>query len=336
MASIRRNDAADIVKGFLVIAMVAYHTLNYFVDDMTMLLYSYCFYVGPSFIFFSGIMCGTIYFPRFKEDKKYVYTRLLVRSSKLLALFFGINIIIHLFLKRNYTGQALGINLIWNHLGSIFLKGESSLMAFEILVPIAYVLLLSAFLLHFASLRYGIYFFLLLTFCVLSIFDVAIHYNLYFFLFGLAGFYSGLICTDIGSIVNSRLIRNGVFILLLFYFLVLIPSGVNIRGNIILFFLYVNVVLGAVYIIGSHVNPSWTISRIIIKFGQYSLFLYFAQIFFLQSLYCLGVPRSQSVTFQTVIVFVAINGLLILVFLLADNIRKRFKFTDTIYRFVFV
>jgi hypothetical protein len=99
MYSTTRNNAIDFVKGFLVVAMVGYHTLNYFVDG-TPLIYGYVFYVGPAFIFFSGIMCGTIYFDKFKKDKKYVSLRLLVRSLKLFAIFFG-------FLRIIFWGASL-------------------------------------------------------------------------------------------------------------------------------------------------------------------------------------------------------------------------------------
>jgi peptidoglycan/LPS O-acetylase OafA/YrhL len=229
----------------------------------------------------------------------------------------------------------MGINLTFGNLYSILIWGEDLLMAFEILIPIAYVLLLSAFLLNFARFRYAIYIFLVLSFCVLSMFDVAIPYNAYYTLFGIAGLYTGLICREAGPILRSRGYKYGLLILLSSYLVLLIPCGANIRGNLILMFVYVNVVLGAVYLLGGYLDPSWIASRAVTKLGQYSLFLYLVQIFLLQMFYRLGIPTSESVTFQTWVVFVMITSLLIIVSYFSDYVRSRCWVTDRIYRIVF-
>jgi hypothetical protein len=329
-----RNNAIDFVKGFLVLAMAAYHTLNYFVEGHP-LVYSYLFYVGPAFIFFSGVMCGTIYLDQFKIDKKYVSSRLAARSLKLVALFFGLNILIHLVLRKNYTGQRLGINLILDNLDQILLRGDAGLMAFEILIPISYVLLLSLIFLHFARLKYFLYVFVFLMIFVLSLSGTEMSYNLYYGLFGVAGVCTGLLCTELKSKLRGKFTGFLVTFTLSLYFFVLIPGGFSVRANLIIYFIYVNVVIAASYLLGCLLGPNLFIPRVIIKFGQYSLYLYLAQILFLQVFYRLGVSRAKFITMKTFIVFAAVTCSMIVLSYLTDHVRSRFLIVEKVYRFVF-
>jgi hypothetical protein len=329
-----RNNAIDFVKGFMVVGMVVGHTLDYFVVGWP-LLYDYVYYVGTGFIFFSGIMCGTVYLEKFKKDRKYVSLRLLVRGLKLFALFFVLNILIHLAVRENYTGQRLGINLIFDNLGSILLGGNSALMAFEILLPISYILLLSILLLHSAKYKYPIYVLLISVICVLSLSHIRMPYNLLNGLFGVVGFYTGLICTELKSRLRSKFTGIAVTLILSLYLFVLYPRGVNVEGNLILFFIYVNIITAASYLLGSFLKSYWVLPRILIKFGRYSLYLYLAHIVFLQILYRLGVSRGKFIPVKTYTIIVAVCCLLAALSYLTDYVRGRFSIADKVYRFIF-
>jgi peptidoglycan/LPS O-acetylase OafA/YrhL len=334
MYSAARSNAIDFVKGILVVAMVGYHTLNYFVIGKP-LAYCYFFYVGPAFIFFSGFMCGTVYLEKFKEDKKYVFRRLLVRSLKLVLLFFGLNILIHSMFRENYSGQRLGINLILDNLGSVFLKGNPALMAFEILVPISYTLLISIPILCLAKLKYFMYVLLISIIGALSLLHKGLPYNIHYGLYGVTGVYTGLVITELKSRLKSRFIGFAVALILFLYLFVLIPGRVNVEGSLILFFIYVNIVIAASYLLGSYLESRGVLPRVFIKFGRYSLYLYLAQIFILQVLSRLGISMEEFEPLRTFIIFASVSISLIPVSYLTDYVRGRILIADRIYRFIF-
>jgi hypothetical protein len=328
-----RNIAIDFVKGFLVIAMTLGHTVMYFVDGRP-LIRSYTFCARPGFVFFAGIICGVIYLGKFQKDKKYVLLKLLTRSLKIITLFFGLNILIHLVLKQNYTGQNLNLNLIIDNLGPILLTGDGRLMAFEILIPISYVLLLSVPILQLARLQYFLYALIVFIMFVLSLTGLKIPSNLYYSLFGAAGVCSGLMCTGLKSKLHNKLIGLVVMMILLLYFFVLIPGKVNVIENPIITFIYVSVVIAAFYLTGSFLEPYRFWLQVIIKFGQYSLYLYLTQILFLQVLYRLGMSKEKAITTRTFIIFAAVSCSMVVLCYLTDYIRNRFPIADKIYRFV--
>jgi len=318
-----------------VIVMVAYHTLNYFVEGYPLVIYGYVYYVAQSFVFYSGFICGTIYFAKIHNDRRYVYSRLIIRSFKLIALFFIVNIIINLLFTRNYNGQEFGIDLIFNNLYSIFFIGGGAFMAFDILLPIAYVLLISVLLLKLHTFKYIFYTLLILLYCILSFSDIKLTYNVSYTLMGIGGVYSGIIYKDNASILNKRLIRYACTSLLVLYLVILIPSGINVRGNYILLFLYVNLIIANLYMLGTYLNPSNMITKNIITFGQYSLYLYLAQIFILQILYRIVDFKSSSVTVEHCFVFILINLLLILCCYATDIMRNKISLIDKAYRLIF-
>ena len=328
-----RNNAIDFVKGFLVIAMTLGHTVMYFVDGRPLIM-SYLFWPRHGFVFFAGVMCGTIYLDKFQKDKKSVVSKLFVRSLKIIGLFLGLNILIHLVLKQNYTGQNLNLNLILNNLEPIFLTGDGRLMAFEILIPISYVLLLSLPILYFARFQYFLYFIVVSMMCVSSLTGIKIPSNAYYSLFGAGGVCAGLICTSLKSKLKNKLIGLVVALILLLYFFVLIPGKVNVMGNPIISFIFVNVIIAAFYLAGSLLESYRFRVRVIIKFGQYSLYLYLTQILFLQILYRLGMSKERFITIRTFIIFAAVSCAMIVFSYLTDHIRSRFLIADKVYRFI--
>lgn len=70
----------------------------------------------PVLRFYSGFMCGTVYFQRFVDNKANVYRRLTVRGLKLILLFLLVNLAINALLQRNYNDQALGLHAFFKNI----------------------------------------------------------------------------------------------------------------------------------------------------------------------------------------------------------------------------
>lgn len=332
--SVNRDHVIDFTKGFLVVTMVAYHTLNYFLVYGRHILFEYVNYVVVAFIFYSGFMCGTIYFKKFRENKKYVYYRLAIRGLKLVILFFVLNLIIHsLFIKGGYE-KELGIAWFFNNFDLILLTG-GRIAHFPILLPIAYVLIISAMLINFSSVKYLLYLSLFASFCIITFYKINLPYNLLCTLIGIGGLFTGLIYIDKESILKNTFIRYTGILLLLFYLILLIPSGMDVRDYVIVYFIYINLIIVNLHLLGGYLEPSKIMTKFIIKFGQYSLFLYIAQIFFLQVLKRIFNFQLVSVTIDHLLIFVSTNIFLIICYYMTDYLRNKITFIDKSYRLIF-
>jgi hypothetical protein len=329
-----RNHVIDFTKGFLVATMVAYHTLNYFLYG-DHIAYAYVGFVSQAFIFYSGFMCGTIYFQKFLDNKKTVYKRLTVRGLKLIILWFILNIIIHALLNKNFNNQDLRLDLFFNNIFSIFLTGDDRIARFAILLPIGYVLLISAPLINLHKFKYTLYALLLALLMTVSIFKIQLHFNLACIITGICGLFTGLIYNEMRVKFNDTLIQcTGIVLLLLFLF-ILIPLGIDAREYFIVYFLYINMIIYNLHLFGSFLNPSGFVTRHVIKFGQYSLFLYLSQIFLLQIIKRIFYFRLSSVTTEHLLIFISVNILLVGLCYLADYLRQKVTFLDKFYRFIF-
>jgi peptidoglycan/LPS O-acetylase OafA/YrhL len=329
-----RINVIDFTKGFLVITMVAYHTLNYFVSG-NHILYGYFNYVVKAFIFYSGFVIGTIYLKKFKENKKYVYFRLSTRGLKLFILFVILNLIIHFLFKKGYNEQKLGLSLFLNNFNSILLTGGDGIARFTILLPIAYVLIISTLFINLFRLKYILYVLLLSFFCIILLYEIKLPYNLVCILTGLGGLFTGLIYNDSESILRNKIVKYTSISSLLLLFIFIIPSGIDLRDYEILYFFYINLIIVNIYFLNSYLDPSKIVVKSINKFGQYSLLLYLAQIFFLQIFKRILNFRLGSVTIEHFLIFIFINILLYICCNLTDYFRSKNKFIDNCYRFIF-
>ncbi len=336
----KRNEAIDFTKGFLVIGMVAYHTLNYFLNGRSV-MYVYVNYVTTAFIFYSGLLCGTIYLKKYLNDPLYVSKRLLIRSFKLLILFIVVNIAMHIVLNESNYGEDLGVNVLLYNLYSIFIIGNPQLMAFEILLPIAYVIIICALLLYLFKLRFIILCFLILSFFLIHYKGIKLGYNPSSILVGIGGFYTGLVCSEIYSNIK-RTINNIVIIpLTLLFFLVVVPIGAKLQfvtGAKLDFFpnyIITNLVVASLYTLGNWLNSSKILTKHIILFGQFSLYLYLVQIFILQILSSVLKINNQLINMGHLCVFVFVNLCLVFFCYFAEFSRKRFRIIDYAYRLIF-
>ena len=135
-----RIAALDFTKGALVLIMVFYHWLNYFfrLDGS---VYKYLRFLTPSFIFITGLLISHVYLSQSNVTR--ASRRLWLRGVKLLGIVLALNLmmnVLHLSqLKATFRGGSSSFLLP--------LLAGTGPVAFSILAPIGYLLILSAGLL---------------------------------------------------------------------------------------------------------------------------------------------------------------------------------------------
>ena len=133
--------ALDMTKGVLVVFMVIYHSLNYTTEYY--LAFRYMAFLPPSFILIVGFLLSGVYSARYDVRDFRLHQRLIIRGVKLILLFTLLNIA-----ALASRGQPLrNLELFFRHFPEIYLAGAGRFAAFEILLPIGYLLILAPVLL---------------------------------------------------------------------------------------------------------------------------------------------------------------------------------------------
>lgn len=272
-----RIPALDFTKGALVLIMVLYHWMNYFVlADGS--IYKYLRFLTPSFIFITGFLVSQVYLSKYHTSGLLVAGRLMVRGFKLLAIVLALNIGISTISLKTFEarvgdGSSGGMVVA-------FLTGATP-VAFSVLVPIAYLLILSAGLLVVSRRYRNIY----LVAC--GVFVACA------FIFELKGikagylqiFSIGMLGISIGYIPIERingLVRRWLpisLVYLAYLFAITLCDDVyalQIVG--------VCLSLAIIYRMGIVTAEKSRIGKTAVLLGQYSLFAYIAQITILQIL----------------------------------------------------
>ena len=121
------------------VVMVVYHAMNIFStagpDE-----YAYVRFVSGSFILMSGYIVARFDGPRFKADWRGTSRRLVARGLKLLVLFTLLNLLINLTGIGNPDKAQFGIQGYISSLFEVYVSGEPRYASFQILLPIAYLL----------------------------------------------------------------------------------------------------------------------------------------------------------------------------------------------------
>ncbi len=328
----QRITALDFTKGALVLIMVFYHWVNYFIGPEWP-YYRYLRFLTPSFIFITGFMISNVYLAKYQVTDPRLSKRLVSRGVKLLIIFFVLNLArdcVHPLL----FGGALVFNVL--HPGNvqvIFLTGyfNSKVVAFYILVPIGYLLVLSGALMipkrHF---KYTFQVFCAFIFLLLLIVDFTgrKNQNLEILAIGMLGILIGFRPIE----VINRIIRRPYLLALAYVLYTMailiwnVPYPLEVAGTCLS--------VTIIYLVG---RIDWKLSTIqgkIVLLGKYSLFGYVSQIAILQMLEA-GLPH---VNFKFVILFtsfVAAFALTIVSVEVLDRARKSVTAVDALYKAVF-
>ena len=298
--SMKRNACFDFVKGYFVVAMAIYHWLNYCIIGHAH-AYRYVNYVAEGFIFFSGYLCGEVYLRRFNENTIKVIKRLLIRSAKIFCLFVALNFIIFSFWgTRGSNGSVSPVHIFINNFFNVFFIGNDTLMAFEILLPISYLLLLCPLFLY--SFKWTHFYFILIVVYLLlaNMHLVPISYNLQALLIGLGG-----ICTSI-IIQQHRICRTVLSDIItvflgIVYFLIVIPLF-NING-VMVKYVVINLVVLNLFVICNLNRFFPYLFEKIECIGKYSLLMYLYQILYLQIISALFCVKDVNFSTDNMVVF---------------------------------
>lgn len=141
-AGARRDEALDMVKGMLVVAMMVIHASNLFVDSASLRYWVYPValgFVSGSWIFISGFLVTAHYQSSFDTDVGGTSRRLWARGLRLLAIFLFVNLLLGKISLDCPDGLTTRTCQPWQ----LLVLGDNVGMTFEILQGIAYVLLVA-------------------------------------------------------------------------------------------------------------------------------------------------------------------------------------------------
>jgi len=329
-----RITALDFTKGVLVLFMVLYHWLNYFISP-TGDFYRYLRFLTPSFIFITGFLISHVYFAKFRWPDKQIPKRLATRGLKILGMFLLLNGAIAL-LPGSPSRAILAGNSIVANLIAIFITGNVATAAgkgasFGILVPISYLLLVSALIsITSKSFRYIFQSACIAMFlCIFSLQLVGIHItNLENLAIGSLGVVVGF-----SSGAGIKKLAGNPYLLGLAYCVFL---GVITIWDVPFALRVVSVCLTllVIYAVGHRSqNPTPLFAHVNVL-GRYSLFGYIWQIAVLQLLHrllshgTLGVTGlSMSFVAGFVFTMAGVEAL--------DRLRPRWQALDQVYRHAF-
>jgi|HubBroStandDraft_6_1064221.scaffolds.fasta_scaffold01828_6 peptidoglycan/LPS O-acetylase OafA/YrhL len=329
-----RDAAIDFTKGALVLFMVLYHWLNYFVGPQGH-YYNYLRFLTPSFIFISGFMISRIQLKRSEYSGRQLAKRLAVRGLKLLAVVFLLNAFVSfaraVFEVRPAVLATFLHNICWAFIVSnpTASEGQKS-VAFTMLVPIAYLLILSAgvvLLTKRASYAFRCTLFVLIVAVILS------------YGYGMVNSYLDLLMIGVLGVVIGFASREQVaFVLGHPYVLIVLYCcylAVITIWQVTLPLQVASVILtaGLLYIAGSRSAPgaAW---RCTVSLGKYSLLGYISQIAVLQGLRKISWLSQHGVG---VLLGSFLLGIVLTLMIVeaADFARRKSILADRLYRLVF-
>lgn len=331
-----RDAAFDFTKGILVLFMVFYHWMNYFIP-LRAEYYTYLLFLTPSFIFITGYMISHIHFQKYGIANLRLPGRLLVRGLKLLAVFVGLNALIGLALPGSLVRRSIVGGSIPARLFSVFVVGNVSVdqsgksAAFMILVPISYLLIVSALIiLAGRRLKYPFHIafgLIVLAVCVLRGLGVRT-FNLELLMVGILGVVLGYAKKNqVAALVSRPYILSGLYVVYLIaitIWYVILP--VQTVGAVL--------TTALIYMVGGSLAGPGMFGRMAVLVGQYSLFGYISQIAILQVLRRISWFHRNGV--------IGLSGSLLLGFVLTigfiellESVRARSALVNRLYQLVF-
>lgn len=317
----------DATKGILVVLMVVYHSLNY--TNQHQLAFRFLSFLPLTFILITGFLLPIVYAQRCHDAPAETRRRLLIRGFRLLLLFTLLNIVAQ-YVRSPAYGQSVGVEAFFERWIDVYAVGGTRIAVFEVLLPIAYLLLLAPWLIALCA-RHALYVPALAA--VLAASGAVLDWNgdpqpnLNFMAAGLLGIWIGTAVPHgsyFGKVVWPALGAYAAYF----------PLGL-LRGYV--FLVQLTGAIVALFLINGlavrFIGTDWW-SRRLIRIGQYSLPAYIAQIAILQLFSrFLGRPDPLSLAFALLF-----GGTLILMTGLIEStalVRQKSKAADRIYRAIF-
>jgi peptidoglycan/LPS O-acetylase OafA/YrhL len=324
-----RLESIDFVKGALVLLMVVYHWLNYFIG-LEWGGYTYLRFLTPSFIFITGVLTSQVYLRRYSPTDRQLRRRLWTRGVKLMALFIGLNVLAELTIggRLHLTTWDRSTSLIVAK--AIFVRGIA-LPAFDILVSIAYFLLLCPAVLSIATrLKVPLMAVSAVLVVAVAVAGLAGRTNVHVEMlsFGFLGVAVGTVPLDrLHGSIRSR--RAALIAAYLIYVAAITAFGaiypLQVPG------VCLSVLL--IYMFSDMRGTHGTIDQSVVRMGQYSLLAYIAQIAVLQLLRRGVGPMDTSGVTLSLLLGIAVAATMASVEL-AVVLRRHSVVCDRLYRLV--
>lgn len=328
--SSNRNEALDFTKGTLVLFMILYHWINYFVG-IGGTAFTYLRFIPPSFVFLAGFMIAHVYPSKYALDSPIIYKRLIVRGLKLLLLFTLLNMGVNLCITSSYKQAMPGMDRFLQEAAQVYIIGNVKAV-FIILVPISYLLLISAFIFVTAGRKQSNLQWLFLCFGMLAIicdFGGGWSSHLMLLGIGLLGASSGF--TSIEVIEKWIDHPYGLLALNVGYLGLLTLWGEDSLMQV----LGVYFSVAAFYLFGMKRIGGDRVQDTITLLGRYSLFAYLVQIVLLQMLFrslpYLNLDRMPLLVTSFISAYVSTIVLVKIV----HEVRTRSPKMDWVYRVAF-
>jgi peptidoglycan/LPS O-acetylase OafA/YrhL len=328
-----RIPALDFTKGALVLIMVLYHWLNYFIGPKGS-FYEYLRFLPPSFIFITGFLISHVYLSKYKAEDLRLPRRLMVRGLKIVGIFISLNAIISLLIPGFPRGRVLFDNFSVSTLRAIFVTGNfdnGRPAAFYVLLPIGYLLILSAGLLAASRFYRGIFHVTGLLF-MLGIFALSLDGlksgNLELLTIGLLGVSVGYI--PIRKINGFLRYRYALVVAYVGYTIAITVWNAGYPLQVV----GVCLTLMLIYLLGALSGESGMVQESVILLGKYSLVGYIAQIAILQLLRRSSRNMEQGAWVLSLSFLVAV-ALTLLTVEAVDRMRAEAKAVDRVYKVFF-
>jgi len=329
-----RIPALDFTKGALVLIMVLYHWINYFLGPHDN---RYLRFLTPSFIFISGFIVSNVYIFKYGISDPQLPKRLIQRGFKILGVFLVLNLMRNFIAPGRPEDVALTTHGSIRSLFDIYILGtgvgggQAKVVAFFILVPISYLLLLSAGLLVVSRYhRFAVH-----VVCLLILLGIVVSnykgfeiQNLELLAIGLLGVIAGYIPTErVNAIVRHPYLLAAGYVAYL--------AAITV-WNVIYPLQIVGVYLSLMilYLMGLQSGGPGSIMATVVLLGKYSLLGYIAQIAILQCLRLAIHPYGWETALFALSFFLAF-ALTIASIKVVDVLRSRSIAVDRLYKFVF-
>ncbi len=329
-----RIPAFDFTKGALVLIMVLYHWINYFLGPHDN---RYLRFLTPSFIFISGFIISNVYIFKYGISDPQLPKRLIQRGFKILGVFLLLNLMRN-FIAQGRPQDAAVTTHDWIRslldiyvLGSGVGGGQAKAVAFFILVPISYLLLLSAGLVIVSRyFRFTVHAVCLLFLLVIAVsnykgFEIP---NLELLAIGLLGVVAGYLPTErVNAVVRHPYLLAAGYVAYLAAITVW-----NVIYPLQIIGVYLSLMI--LYLMGLEGGEPGRIRATVVLLGKYSLLGYIAQIAILQCLRLAIHPFSWE-TSLLALSFILAFALTIASIKVVDILRSRLIAVDRLYKFVF-
>lgn len=331
-----RDQALDLVKGYLVVGMIAYHAGVSFIPNTNVRIFvldRLLDFVSGSWVFVCGLVLTTHYCQRFQVDAWNVSMRLWVRAVRMIVSFSLLNVLVVL-LGVTQVSPIFDVTT----LAKVFVYGDGMLASFEILLGIGYLLLIGPCFLLFKTAGVVISILLIASEAYLVGMGSTVPGNLWIVLCGLAGMTAGVtvwpaFIQAIHAGSARRWITTGLALsVVIAYYVISIGFGFN-RRYLPVYLMGVAGIIVVCYLSYDWFSSTPAMSSWLQLLGRYSLISYISQMILIRTV--LTIQTQFAVAWSYWFVFLVVISMLGLIVMGLDQEVRKSKAIRNTYRLIF-